>query len=50
MKREFAQTSLRRYILANSYYLIDNKKCKGIDEKIKELEQYLKREILLVNK
>lgn len=49
MKHEFAQISLKRYILANSYYLIDNKKCKGIDEKINELEQYLKREILLVN-
>lgn len=50
VKHEFAQTSLKRYILANGYYLIDNKKCKGIDEKINELEQYLQREILLVNK
>ena len=37
-------------LIINSYYLSDNKRCKGIDEKINELEQYLKREILLVNK
>lgn len=47
-RREFAEKALKRYILAHSYYLIENKICKIIDEKISELEDYLKREILLI--
>lgn len=47
-RREYAEKALRRYILAHSYYLIENKRCEGIDIKISNLESYLKRDVLLV--
>lgn len=46
-RHEFAEKALTRYILAHSYYLIDKKRNNTIDDRISELEAYLKREILV---
>lgn len=49
VKHENAEKALRHYILANSYYLIDGKRCPEIENRIKELEGFLKRLITVVN-
>jgi len=48
VRHESAEKALRRYILAESYYLVDGKRCIEIKDRIQQLEEYLKREIVQV--